>query len=164
MYISCFSSNFVPLKKFFPVNSKNGLNITRNGKNLIEPEALSVEGRCFRLVVCDIEISLHWRVMARNPSLEGPVQNKGSHIHQPFGIQGLVCSCVTLGITGKALRKAKGRNLSFSSTAPVSCPAGWCRSSTEGALAITDILCVTPLLGEGGGLHWEHWEEELTFQ
>lgn len=51
-------------------------------------------------MTCDIEVSLHWRVVATNPSLEGswsglgPVQNKGNHIHEPFTIhRGCVLLC-----------------------------------------------------------------------
>lgn len=39
MYIYCFSNNFVPRKKVFLVNSRNDLNIIRNGENLIEPRS-----------------------------------------------------------------------------------------------------------------------------
>lgn len=37
IYIYCFSNNFVPLGKVFLVNSRNDLNIIRNGENLMEP-------------------------------------------------------------------------------------------------------------------------------
>lgn len=159
MYISCFSNNFVPLKKFFPVDSRNDLNIIRTGQKLIEAPTWDFIcwGRCFELEMCDIEASLHWRVVLQIHPLGGFFQGGG--LYRAKGIKResqprapgnswRFCALVSRLGSHTNPREGKGQEFGIFQCCSVSHPAGWCTSSSS----LTS--CVWPLCwgGSSAGL------------